>query len=326
MAALYLNFNRVCVLLVSNGDKVDYIQYLKGKVQLLSMPADKFHTEFRLSTDARPPATIAQSMLNLANNGAAITPAVRLALEQVISQPHHTEADMAVPTTIKTSKKIIAKTDKPSKTKKLSEVIEENDTPLFNIVGGRAVSNTPDVVEMNKLAAVITESSTAAAEQVTGSSELTMQEQAAQIVASAQEEASKALAEVRQMLEDAKRKAEEKKLLERARADAKKITDATKAEIEKLKKQIKALSGGKAARGSKKSDGEVAQKGTRTKLDLSGKKIKLIEAPTTRENSARGALIAAVCECKTVDEAMEFEGVTYGFVQKLVDKGNIELV
>jgi len=335
--AIYFNFNRKCVLLVNDaeGGKAEYVEFASRKIQLVATPSAKFHSDYKISTESKPAAELALSMLKLTSNGVSITPAARFALEQVTHHPTTQEAPMAIPTTLKPiSKKAPAKTA-PKGTKKLSEMIDEDEAPLFNVTpDGHAVSNTPEPAPQKAPQALKAAPRPVAApalvevtteEPETSQDEpSTVAQQAAQIVADAQAEATQLIAEMKAMLEDAKRKAEEKKLLEKAKADAKKILDGAKAEVEKFKAQMKALiSGAKAPRG-KKADAEPKVRGE--KVDMSGKKIKLIELPPTREGSARGALAIAVCESKTTDEALEYQGVNASFIQKLVDKGYIEVV
>jgi hypothetical protein len=258
-------------------------------------------------------------MLKLSSNGVSITPAARFALEQVLHHPNTSEATMTVPTTLKTSsKKPAAKTPAPKGTKKLSEMIEEEDKPIFEVKNGKAVAIEPEIVSAE-------EPQRGDGDEDLSTKPSSVAEEAAKIVADAQAEVAKQIAEMKALLEEAKQKAEEKKLLEKARADAKKITDAGKAELEKLKKMMKALAGGKVSHGAKKEKVE-GEKKTRTKIDISGKKIKLIELPATRGESARGALIIAICQSKTVDEALEYEGSSNSLIMSLVNKGCIELV
>jgi len=323
--AIYFNFNRKCVLLVADMEsgKAEYIEFASRKIQIVAVASEKFHSDYKISTESKPAAELAQSMLKLSSNGVSITPAARFTLEQVLHHPTTSEAPMAVPTTLKTSsKKPAAKAPAPKGTKKLSEMIEEGDKPIFEVKNGKAVAIEP---ELKGIDAAFDEPKVAHATTEVDTKPSSVAEEAAKIVADAQAEVAKQIAEMKALLEEAKQKAEEKKLLEKARADAKKITDAGKAELEKLKKQMKALAGGKAPRGAKKEKVE-GEKKTRTKIDIAGKKIKLIELPVVRGESARGALITAICESKTVEEALDYEGATNSLIMRLVKKGNISLV
>ena len=129
----------------------------------------------------------------------------------------------------------------------------------------------------------------------------------------------------RGILEVAVKKTEEKRALDDARAEAKKILDKAKAEVAKIRAAVAKL-GGKKPRGKAKAEGEA--KAARTVYDiedLKGRKITKLAEPVVRGDSARGALTVTVANCKSTDEALEYQGATPAFIMKMVERGLISV-
>jgi len=149
--------------------------------------------------------------------------------------------------------------------------------------------------------------------------------EAQQIVAEATAQAAQMVQEAKDLLEVAVKKTEEKRALDDARTEAKKILDKAKAEVAKIRAAVAKL-GGKKPRGKAKAEGEA--KAARTVYDiedLKGRKITKLVEPVVRGDSARGALTVTVANCKSTDEALEYQGATPAFIMKMVERGLISV-
>ena len=149
--------------------------------------------------------------------------------------------------------------------------------------------------------------------------------EAQQIVNAATAQAAQMVQEAKDLLEVAVKKTEEKRALDDARAEAKKILDKAKAEVAKIRAAVAKL-GGKKPRGKAKAEGEA--KAARTVYDIEdfkGRKITKLVEPVVRGDSARGALTVTVANCKSTDEALEYQGATPAFIMKMVEGGLISV-
>jgi cell division septum initiation protein DivIVA len=149
--------------------------------------------------------------------------------------------------------------------------------------------------------------------------------EAQQIVNAATAQAAQMVQEAKDLLEVAVKKTEEKRALDDARAEAKKILDKAKAEVAKIRAAVAKL-GGKKPRGKAKAEGEA--KAARTVYDIEdfkGRKITKLVEPVVRGDSARGALTVTVANCKSTDEALEYQGATPAFIMKMVERGLISV-
>ena len=335
MAQLFIDSNRRTVLLYTENERhVEYIQHQAKTVQILSVDTQKFHRDFTVCESKTSPVEFAKTLHGLAKTGVTITPAARFALEQVICKPPTTEANVPIPTKPKTE---VAKKDpakKPVAEKKSAPAVNQDDklpklSEVQPVDPGEAKTAVPHAEtqalfdKINKKNAALGAFTKKAEEkEIEVKEEEVSMTEAEQIVAKAKAEAEKMLEEATKMVEEAKQKFAEKKALDDARAEAKKITDKAKAEVAKLKASIAKL-GGKGPRKPKaEGDGE---KRTRDTEDISDKKIRQLEEPTVREDSAAGAIIMAIWNSKTVAAALEYEGVVPSKIKSLVKKGLIEL-
>ena len=321
MSRLYIDSSRRFALLISQDAKgADYIQHTGKKTELLHVDTAKFAREFKPapenSTTLSDPQ-IAQSMLDGARLGVAVTPAARFALQRIINQP--------------TEGAPMASTEKPTpKTKKKSEALPFASAKVMSgpTVGKdepkKPAPPTPpahQVVEKAKIEEEITPkpSETPSDEnQSQVAVKLGAMAEAAKIVQDATDAAAKMLADAHKMLDEARQKAEEKKALDAAKAEADKVLTKAKAEVEKIKKEIVALSGKKTKR---MPQGE-GKKST-NRIDISGKRIKLLKTPRMKAGSDRAEKIQAVIECNNTNDALKFASAS--FILSLVKKAVIEV-
>jgi hypothetical protein len=321
MAALYADDSKHIILLAKEtATKMEYVKHEGKNVSLLVMDKDKFLRSFSAITSKHTAQTIAQKYLDLAKTGVIITPAARHALQATLNTTSQ-EATMAVPTTLPKGNARDKKSAAP-KTTKLSELAagaaEAAETETAK--PKRTAKPKAEVVEKTKR-------------------ERKPKAEAApwtDIVAEATAEAERIVAEADAKLEEAKLKAEEKKIGAAARAEAKKIIVAAKKHAAKIKTQIKKLSG----RSARTADDEGEEKPKRVSKpraakaeaeedggdDISKMKIVQVNEPRVKEGSAAGARALAVYKSKSVKSALQYEGVTVGLINKMVENGFIELV
>jgi vacuolar-type H+-ATPase subunit H len=327
MAQIFLDRNKHAVLVVKETETVvEFVQHVAKSVGLLPISKDRFHREYTQSDGKTSVVDFAKKLHALAKSGVSVTPAARFALEQVIClTPTNQEAPMAIPTTLKSDKKAApAKKATPPAKKTIAQAAAEEAQPLQKLSEQTPHAETASILdkiaENNKKLGAFSKPTVTTKETPVKSNEVELTEAEA-IVASARAEAEKLIQEATAMVEEAKKKFAEKKALDDAKAEAKKITDKAKAEVAKLKASIAKL-GGRSSR-KPKAEGEKAVRDTE---DITGKKIKLLVQPTVREGSAAGLRTETICGCKTVNEALEYEGVTPFYIKKLVAKGYLELV
>ena len=335
--ALYYDPSRRIVLSINRSDnKVDFVQHLSGEVGLHSLDVEKFDKMHTKAENHKPLPEIAQALLDAGKHGIVITPAARFALTGIIN-PNSQEANMPIPTAVKKEKKVATKKvkdeDLPLASAKVvagptaptpagKALIESLKTPL-----PKKEESKPEVQKEESKPEVQTGPHHT---MITVTAPLTdTQMKAKQIVDTARVEAQKLLDDLNAKLEEAKKLTEDQKMLDDAKAEAQKIIQAAKKEGARIQAAIKAL--GKNKRGTKRTPkGEAKPKAEKSerkpRVDVSGKKIKLINEPNVREGSERGARISAVVHCKTTDEALEYEGVNASLILKLVEAGYIELV
>ena len=299
-ASLFFDATKHVVRFISEGrTKTDYVQHVGKSVDLLSMETGKFQKTFSPGESKHKPSKIAENFLGLAKTGVSVTPAARFALEQVICKaPLNEEPIMAVPTNLKSKK-----AEKPAKAEKPVKRLTDLETP-----DGPEIETPWDTTPVESKKAP---------------------KEVSQIVAEAKAAAETMIAEAKAMLEEATAKAQAKAQAKReeetAKAAAAKILAAAKKEVEKIKKAVKALSKS-AGRRAASEDGEKAPRKPRApKQDISGMKIVKLNDPTGREGSSSYERKMAVYGEKTVEGALEYEGVNPGFILKMVADGFIEL-
>ena len=320
MPALYADDSKHIILLVKEtANKMEYVQHAGKNVSLLVMEKDKFLRTFSAVTSKHTAQTIAQKYLDLAKTGVIITPAARHALQATLN-PNSQEATMAVPTTLpkgnSKDKKSAPKTTKlselPTEGKDLSEAAPEKPK--------RVAKPKAETVEKPKR-----ERKPKAEAAPWSESDL---------VADATAEAERIVSEAKAKLAAAEEKHAAKQEQTAAKAAAKKIIEAAKKEAAKIKKQIAKLGGRRSAKAE--DDGEEKPKRVSKPRaakaaaeedgdDISKMKIVQVNEPRVKEGSAAGARALAVYKSKSVKSALQYEGVTVGLINKMVENGFIEL-
>lgn len=313
MQALYADSEKHIVLAVKDtGTKIEYVQHAGKNVSLSAMEKDKFMRDFSVITSKHTAQAIAQKYLDLAKTGVVVTPAAAFALRQALN-PTLQEATMAIPTTLPKGKKSEPKIAKLSELP--TEAAEVETRPK------RVVKPKAEVAEKPKR-----ERKPKAEVAPWGESDL---------VAEATAEAERIVTEAREKLAAAEEKHAAKQEQTAAKAAAKKIIEAAKKEAAKIKKQIAKLGGRRVK--PEAGDGEEKQKRERKPRaakaevedggdDISKMKIVQVNEPRVKEGSAAGARALAVYKSKSVKSALQYEGVTVGLINKMVENGFIELV
>jgi vacuolar-type H+-ATPase subunit H len=306
MASLYQDTQaRIAIVITANANFIDYVQHSGKKVDTYHVPTKDFNKFFHIIEGGKTgPVDAAKKLLALANSGVSITPEAKQELQGIVAKAPLMEAPMAIPTSLPKSN---GKTDKPKgkpAPQKLSEL------PV--------AKNTDD--KISKLAPVAEATAPKAAHAPRAEKP---EVEASDLVKQAQADADAMIAEAEAMLEEAKKKADEKKAGDAAKAEAKKIIEKAKAEVAKIKAAIAKL--GKKGGRKAKAEGDGGERAPRDTEDISAKKIVQVEAPVVREGSARGELIATIYKCKTVKNALTYEGVRPQMIKQMVTKGYITL-
>ena len=323
MASIYQDTQaRIAIVSRATANMIDYVQHSGKKVDFYSVPTKDFNKFFKpIEGGKTSPVDAAKKLLALATNGVSITPEAKQTLQGIVALTPLTEAHMAIPTSLPKSN---GKTDKPKgkpAPQKLSEL------PV--------AKNTDD--KISKLAPVAAPAPAAEPKPAPAPAAEKPEVEASDLVKQAQADADAMIAEAEAMLEEAKQKADEKKAGDAAKAEAKKIIEKAKAEVAKIKAAIAKLGekGGRRAKAEgdvsekgerrAKAEGDVSEKASRDTEDISAKKIVQVEAPVVREGSARGELVAAIYKCKTVKNALTYDGVLPQMIKQMVAKGYISL-
>lgn len=310
MANIYQdNQARIAIVTMATANNIDYVQHSGKKVDFYRVPTKDFNKFFHIIEGGKTsPVDAAKKLLALANSGVSITPEAKQELQGIIAKAPLTEAPMAIPTSLPKSN---GKADKPKgkpAPQKLSELpVAKNDDEKISKQSVAEVAPEPKPTRAPR--AEKTEADTS------------------DLVKQAQADADAMIAEAEAMLEEAKKKADEKKAGDAAKAEAKKIIEKAKAEVAKIKAAIAKLGkkGGRKAK-TEGDDGEKAPRARRTVDEgFLNKKIVQVNEPVVREGSASGERTLLIYKQKTVKKALEYEGVTPFYINKMVDKGFIEL-
>jgi len=322
MAALYADDSKHIILLVKEtASKMEYVQHAGKNVSLLVMEKDKFLRSFSAITSKHTAQTIAQKYLDLAKTGVIITPAARHALQATLNTTSQ-EAPMAVPTTLPKGNARDKKSAAPKITK-LSELAADaaEAAETETAKPKRTAKPKAEAVEKPKR-----ERKPKAEAAPWNESDL---------VADATAEAERIVSEAKAKLAAAEEKHAAKQEQTAAKAAAKKIIEAAKKEAEKIKKQIAKLGGRRTAK-SEENDEEKPKRVSKPRAakaeaeedgdDISKMKIVQVNEPRVKEGSAAGARALAVYKSKSVKSALQYEGVTVGLINKMVENGFIELV
>ena len=312
------NQARIAIVSEANANFITYIQHSGKKVDLYKVPTKDFNKFFKIVEGGKTgPVDAAKKLLALATNGVSITPEAKQELQGIVCKAPLMEAPMAIPTTLSKNNGKAATAPKKAAPQKLSEMPVAKNTD-------DKISKAPAPVAAAAPAPVASEPK---AEKKARAPRVEKDViETSDLVKQAQAEADAMIAEATAALEEAKTKAEEKREAAAAKAEAQKIIDKAKAEVAKIKAQIKKLSI-KRGRKAKGEDGEEAGPRARRTVDedFLNKKIVQVNEPVVREGSAASERTMLIYKQKTVKKALEYEGVTPFYINKLVDKGYIEL-